>query len=144
MPWSNKWPLSFTSSYPNPVHSSTPSYAFHMFHTSCTIWFEHPTDIMRSRHIMKLQAPIYAIVFVLSTSSLSCPHILNTLFTDALKLCFSLTMRDVILHPHNRADKITVLYILTSMCLLRRKDNTFWTAWQKAFATVNLLLMQCG
>jgi hypothetical protein len=47
------------------------------------------------------------------TLSLFCPNILHsTLFSNTLRLCSSLNVRDQVSHPYRTTGKIIVLYIL--------------------------------
>jgi hypothetical protein len=77
------------------------------------------------------------------TSSLLGPNILlSTLFSNTLKLCSSLNVRDQVSHPYKTADKIIVLYILIFTFIhVRREDRRFWTVWKEAFPELNLLLI---
>jgi hypothetical protein len=58
------------------------------------------------------------------------PNILNTLFSNILRLCSSLTVRDHVSHPYRTTSKIIVLYIRTFIFFdSRREDKRFWTEW---------------
>jgi hypothetical protein len=59
------------------------------------------------------------------------PNILfNTLFSNTLSLCSSLTVRDHVSHPYRTTGKIIVLDILPFTFFdSRREDKRFWTEW---------------
>jgi hypothetical protein len=59
------------------------------------------------------------------------PKFHSTIFSDTLNLCFSLRVRDKILHLYKTRDKITGLHILLILKFLgnKRKDKWFWSGW---------------
>jgi hypothetical protein len=59
------------------------------------------------------------------TSSHLGPNIfLSVLFSNIIRLCFSLNVRDQVLRPYQRRGKVITLYILLSMHLdIKREDN---------------------
>jgi hypothetical protein len=68
--------------------------------------------------------------------------LLNTLFSNTLSLCSSLTVRDHVPHLYRTTGKIIVLNILTFTFFdSRRKDRKFWTEWYHALPEFNLLLI---
>jgi len=57
-------------------------------------------------------------------------NLLSALFSNALSLCPSLSVRGQILPPCKTAGKIIILCILNCMFLKRRgEDQIFWTEW---------------
>ena len=77
------------------------------------------------------------------TSSLLGPNILlNTLFSNTISLCSSLTVSNQFSHPYNTTGKIIVLYISIFKFLDAKLENKrFCSEWQQAFPYHNLLLI---
>jgi len=59
-----------------------------------------------------LSSSLYSFLHSFVTSSLLGRNILNTLFSNTLSLCYSLTVSDKVSHPYKTTGKIIVLYIL--------------------------------
>jgi hypothetical protein len=65
-----------------------------------------------------------------ATSSLLGPNfLLSTLFSDALNLCYSLSIRNQVTHPYKTTGKITILDSYNLLCLIPDSynyDGPFW------------------
>jgi hypothetical protein len=71
---------------------------------------------------MKLLVMQFSPVFF--NPSLFCPNILlNTMFSNTLSLCSSLTFRDHVSHPYSNRGNIIVLYILTFTFFDSRRED---------------------
>jgi len=109
-PRSSKWPLSLrfpphntVCNSPLPIHATCSAHLTHLNLIIQTISGEKYISLSSSSSSF-LHSPV--------TSSLLGPNILlNTLFSNTLSLCSSLSVSDQVSHPH-KTRKIIVLYIL--------------------------------
>jgi hypothetical protein len=72
---------------------------------------------------------LYSFLYLTATSSFFYAYtVLSTLFLNMLKLCFSLKVKNQVLHSHRKKYN-SILYILTLKCLDGTRENkTFWSA----------------
>jgi hypothetical protein len=120
---SSEWSLSFGLYHLYLVQFSLLSHAQHMSHPPHSPWLDLPSDIWWWVQIIKLlivQIPPSPV-----TSSLVGPDILlRTMFSDTLRLCPPLNMRDHVSRPYVTTGRIMVLYVLTFTFLVScRKEN---------------------
>jgi hypothetical protein len=56
--------------------------------------------------------------------------LLNTLFSNTLRLCPSFNVRDHVSHPYRIIGKLKFFYIVIFTFIdSRREDRSFWTEW---------------
>jgi len=64
----------------------------------------------------------------------------QTLFSYALRLHSSLSVRHQVSHPYITRSKFMGLYILISEFLKRRQEDRFWTEWWQAFPRLSAVI----
>ena len=108
MPGSSKWSLSLTFPHQNPVYTSALPHTCYMPYHPHPSRFDHWTVLGEQyRSLSSLCSFLHSPL----TLSLLGPNIvLNTLFSDTLSLCSSLSVSDHVSHPYKTAGKIIVLY----------------------------------
>jgi hypothetical protein len=103
--------LPFRFSNRNIVCVSRLSLACYMTSPSHPPCLDHSNNICWSVQVMEL--------LIMQSSTASCHFlplgpftVLSTLFSNTLKLCSSLSLRDQISHPHKTTDKIVIFFTL--------------------------------
>ena len=107
--------------------SSPISHTCYMPHPSHYSWFYHPT--LLGEEYRSLSSSLCSFLHSLVTSSLLGPTILlNTLFSKALSLHYSLNVSEQVSQPYRTTGKIIVLCILLCIFLdSKLEDKTFYT-----------------
>jgi hypothetical protein len=83
--------------------------------------------------------PLHLLILHSTTSPILGPNVLlRKLFSNTLRLCFSLRVKHQILHPYGTTGKIIVLYILIFTYLYSRREERDWIV--EALPEFDLLL----
>ena len=110
-PESPQWSLSPRFPHQNPVHASPLPRTRYMPRLSRSSKFYHPRIIVGEEY-RTLSSSSYTFLYSPVTLSLLRPNILlNTLFSNTLSLCSSLSVSDQVSHQYKTTGKIIVLYI---------------------------------
>ena len=126
-PGSPKWPLSLTFLYQYTVYALlSPIRATCPAHLNL---LDIITRTILSEEYRSWSFSLCSFLQSLVTSSILGPNILlNTLFSNTLSLCSSLSDSDQVSHPYRTTGKIIVLYTLTFTFWIANWKTKDWTA----------------